>query len=107
VTHRQLIEALYTEHAPKTVEELCTLTGVKHIFNKTEGQYKNNYPETDGNYLVYHLVYGLCVYGFTVKDKWGDDDLHFDPRRGTWHHKVAMWTTLDFLEDYENTTRNV
>lgn len=105
MTYNQLIQTLYTVHCPVTSEDLCRVTGYKHKFNK----YPDTHPTANGDYLVYHLVYGWCIYGYVDIYEWGADDMHLDSRqRGQWFHKVQLWTELNFLEDYnEKLSRSV
>jgi hypothetical protein len=103
VTYNQLCQILYKEDAPVSAIDLGkAIPDVTLKFYK----YPNTKPTRDGNYLVFHAIYGWCIYGFVTKHCWGYDDEYLDEKKEI-KHKIQLWGELDFLEDYENITRNI
>lgn len=81
MTRRDLVLLLYKE-IQDSIEISHALSGMKMHERKVDGN-----PTKAGDYLVYHQRYQFCLYGFSEKHGWGDDD------------KVTHWLELDFLED--------
>lgn len=93
MTYLDLTRLLYKEDAPKEVTDVHPNIVLHECFKDD--------PKENGTYLVYHLVYGWCLYGFTIKYRWGQDDLGQDAS-GSPVYKVRCWASLEFLEDYES-----
>lgn len=91
MTRRELVELLYQRPQP-------TAEIKDRVLDKLELHFcKDKLPTESKDYLIYHTVYGWCLYGFTVKDHWGDDDLVIR-KDGSRFNKVVEWASLDFLE---------
>jgi hypothetical protein len=58
---------------------------------------KDELPDADGEYLVFHSTYRWCTYGYTVKNRWGCDD-EVTLKNGKKYNKVQRWAKLDFLQ---------
>jgi hypothetical protein len=99
VTKSTLVNLLYRENqdTPELREYLKTLK----FKERTEP------PTKTGEYLIRHLVYGWCLYGFTVKDEWGADD-HVIDKNGNEYHKVRTWAEPIYEEqDEKNVAGNI
>lgn len=91
LTRIQLSQLLYQETQPlHDIEKLTKLYNCK-----------DELPNKDGEYLIYHTKYGYCTYGFTVKDQWGCDDLIVN-KDGSKYNKVTHWGKLDFIKQEDS-----
>jgi hypothetical protein len=63
-------------------------------------------PKKTGEYLVYHIVYGWCLFGFVVGHNWGGDDL-VETKTGH-YRRVRHWAELILEEENEkDASRNI
>ena len=102
MTRQQLVNLLYGEKSPKNLVdltyELRQYLSQELVLGLNFRQSPAEDPTQDGEYLVHHMTYGWCLYGFTVKDRWGNDDTILN-KKGEECCKVTLWTDLSFLED--------
>lgn len=91
MSREELVKLLYQDPQPMKEIQDKVLSKIE-TFSR-----RDRMPDKDGDYLVHHLVYGWCLYGFTTKDLWGMDD-EVVRNDGSKYYKIVEWGKLDFLK---------